>query len=159
MRKHLVLFACISFPLASQANTCQDSKTLIASDLYTNEEYRNFICGDEKCEPETFSEGISVEAKDLNNKLTGCFVTPIKKAENFYTGLYLLKDNKIKLQFIFFGSYLCSTKTIKNGHYIITGEERIDSESKERYIFKWNGEYYASTPTRRSYSSKKLKCQ
>lgn len=153
------LLACIALPLTSQAGACQSNKQSIASDLYVDGNYRIFICGIEKCKLEAFSEGISIEAKNLGGNLTGCLATPIRKAENFYSGFFLLQNGKAKQQFIFFGSYLCRTKTIKNGHYIITGEERIGPENKERYIFSWNGRNYISITARRSYSSKKLRCQ
>lgn len=154
-----LLIICIVFPSISLADSCQSAKEPISTNLYKNNEYRNFICGKEKCTPEIFSERISIEAIDLGKNLKGCFATPIKKAENFYTGLYLIQGNEANQQFIFFGSYLCKTKSIKNGHYMLTGEERIDSENKERYTFKWNGKNYVSTSTSPSHSPGDLNCQ
>lgn len=159
MRSYLALLSCMLFPLASQASTCLDKKNTISQELYNDEEYKEFICGEEKCTPEIFSARISIEAIDLGKNLKGCFATPKKKAENFYTGLYLIQGNKANQQFIFFGSYLCKTKTINNGHPMLTGEERIDSENKERYTFKWNGKNYISTSTKPTHSPGELKCQ
>lgn len=162
MKNLLPLIACIVFPSTSLADSCQSAKELISTNLYKNKEYRNFTCGEKKCTPNVFSAKVSIESIesiDLEKSLTGCFAAPIKKAENYYIGFYLIQNNKPNQQFIFFGSYLCKTKTIKNGHYMLTGEERIDSETKERYTFKCNGKHYISTPIKPAHSPGDLKCQ
>ncbi|MDN6859220.1 hypothetical protein QO207_21725 [Pseudomonas sp. CAN2814] len=159
MKTLLPLIASIVFSSTSLADSCQSAKELISTNLYESNEYRNFTCGEKKCTPDVFSARISIEAIDLGNNLTGCFATTINKAANSYIGFYLIQNNKPNQQFIFFGSYLCITKIIKNDHYVITGEERIDSESKERYTFKWNGENYISTSAKFRHSPEDLKCQ
>lgn len=115
MKILLPLISCIVFPSTSLADSCQSAKELISTNLYKNKEYRNFTCGGKKCTPNVFSARVSIESIDLGKSLTGCFATPIKKAENYYIGFYLIQNNKPNQQFIFFGSYLCKTKTIKNG--------------------------------------------
>jgi hypothetical protein len=79
VRAYLTPFSYILLSATSQASTCLDYKNAISHELYKDEEYKEFICGEEKCTPEIFSARISIEAIDLGKTLKGCFATPIKK--------------------------------------------------------------------------------
>lgn len=157
MKFIIIALLIIIAPSLSFAGTCQENIDSITKDIYSDEEFHNFICGDSDCSQDNLLESIDIDEKQLGEKISGCFVTPTKKAENYYTSLYLIINNKLQPQFTFFGSFLCRTKKIINNHYVLYGEERTDAGSKERYAFSWKDNNYISTSTR-ALSAKSLKC-
>lgn len=157
MKSLVIASLLITTPSLSLAGTCQENRDSITRDINSDEELHNFICGNSDCSRDDILERIDIDERKLGENISGCFVTPTKKAENYYTSLYLIINNKLQPQFTFFGSFLCRTKKIINNHYVIYGEERTDAGSKERYAFSWKDNNYISTSTR-ALSAKSLKC-
>lgn len=113
--------------------------------LSQDQEFTEFVCGTEPCGTEKLSARVEIRSEIVRHKpkAVGCFVEPIRKARNFYTGVFLILDSQDpKPQFIFFGSGIGSTKKVLRGLKVIEGHEIGELGKKEIHIFRWNGKAY-----------------
>jgi hypothetical protein len=113
--------------------------------VYRDQDYRQFICGDTPCTQSEFRKGLEFRREVLKEhpEVIGYFVEPSRKAENFYTGFFVMRGNTPRLQFIFFGMDLGSIKRKDpNGFRLVAGAERRGSATYVDTLFRWNGSAY-----------------
>ena len=117
--------------------------------LFKNQEYRQFVCGEEACTQPEFQTNLEFREEVLCEKssTTGCFVEPHRKASNYYSGFFLITGGKVSPQFVFFGIGLGTTKQskVKIGCKSVSGRERIDRSTWMDHVFEWDGSSYVET--------------
>ncbi|WP_420996755.1 hypothetical protein ACKI2N_029030 [Cupriavidus sp. 30B13] len=146
MKKILFLLISISFP--AQATECQTNANFIIHDIYSDPDYKQFVCANNDCPIDYFANSITIYQESLGSDVIGCFATPIRKARNFYTGFYVIKEGKIRPQFIFFGTWLTPKKDTHASPTPLVGIEYIEAGELERHQFSWNGRDYLETQTK-----------
>lgn len=79
MKSLIIASLIITAPSLSFAGTCQENRDSITKDVYSDEEFHNFICGNSDYSQDSLLESIDIDEKQLGEKISGCFVTPTKK--------------------------------------------------------------------------------
>lgn len=113
--------------------------------LMQDQEFVEFVCGVERCSTEKLGAGVEFRSEMLSvdRRIVGFFVEPIKKARNFYIGVFVMVDQQSpQPQFIFFGSGIGVTKKLFRGLKMLEGHEIGEAGAKEIHIFKWDGKAY-----------------
>ncbi len=129
--------------------TCTDpaQQALMVDSLFADQEYLQFVCGSETCDKAVFMDRLEFRSEKLNDlgDVTGCFVEPQRKATNFFTGFFVVKDGVAALQFIFFGSGMGPTKRSRLGLRGVVSSEIAEHGDTVEHTFQWDGARYVET--------------
>jgi len=113
--------------------------------LMQDQEFVEFVCGVEPCSANKLGAGVEYRSEilSIDGRIVSCFVEPIRKARNFYTGVFVMIDQQPpQPQFIFFGSGIGVTKKLFRGLKVLEGHEIGEAGAKEIHTFKWDGNAY-----------------
>ena len=112
--------------------------------LSHEKDFMEYLCGS-GCDAEQINAGIQFRSEVLREApdVTACFVEPAKKARNFYTGVFVLRNaNPPEPQFIFFGSGIGSKTRLVHKMKVLEGREIGEQGVSEISLFVWNGKAY-----------------
>lgn len=144
----VLLLACEFFHsnnVHAKTMNCSDFQKELISYSMTDDDFRQYICGDNECDSGFVSDKIEIEQYSLKNGITGCFVKPVIKAENYFTTISIIRDGNFIPQFVFFGSGIAPIKKTWMSHFKIEGVERIEASHYLRTRYSWNGKNYVQT--------------
>jgi hypothetical protein len=147
MKLFLLLLYVLSLDASAAA---EDLEHRMATFLYQDQDYRQFVCGEQPGTIEEFRQRIEYHKEVLREHplAVAYFVEPTSKAFNFYTGFFVVQGDEMKPQFIYFGSGIGAHKTRKHkGFKVVIGTERTGPASSEFHTYEWNGTNYAKTAT------------
>ena len=139
MKKFIILI--IIFFVQSLAFCCaiEKHKSIIIETLFNDQEFRNFVCDDEMCGKDEFGNSLEYRPPYLlsSPKKRLCIVEPIRKATNYYFGIFSFDESTIIFQFTFFGSDLKVINNSKMEIKKIVGSIRSDGTHDETHTFIW----------------------
>ncbi|AKJ30906.1 hypothetical protein [Caldimonas brevitalea] len=145
--KSLIIAAIFALSLPAYSCGSLEQQQEMASLLHKDKEYLQFVCGEEPCELDQFQSQLEFHGKKIAKKgnIQGCFVEPVRKARNFYTGVFLVDGMAVKQQFIYFGSGIGPVSKRTGGYKDLVGTELSGPNDFERHLFRWDGTRYTES--------------
>jgi hypothetical protein len=142
--------------LAAGTKAPQASKNLMASYLYTQEEYRQMACAGACTFPE-FENAIAYRRELLCRRpeLVGYFVEPKRMSRNMLTAFFLDNGSNVSLQFVFLGTGIGSgegsnIKIGRSGCKIVGGRQTLGPNNYIDSDYDWSGARYIQIERRES---------
>lgn len=136
---------------ASAPDADEGSREVITRYLFEAHDFRNSVCGDAppSCDEATFRDGLTIEHDVLAESppIVGYFASPKRHEENFYTGVFLLRDGQLEPHFIFFGAGIAPSDCLPRrlGVKSLEATERVTPLEWSDTVYEWNGETYVVT--------------
>ena len=114
--------------------------------VYSDEDYRMYICGDDPCSREEFETCLEFRQETLHEKpdVIGHYVEPRNKGSNMYTGVFILRAGEVVQSMIFFGTGIGADHKLRDarGFKLLRGREKRAPGTWVDYIFAWSGRAY-----------------
>lgn len=127
-------------------NACSgdQQKREVAVALFTDKEFYEFACGATGCSLDVFLNRVRFRMERVSSarRAFACFAEAISSAKNIYTGVFLIEDEKISPQFVFFGASVQTISKKRNGYKVLLGTELIEAGVWEKHFYVWNGKAY-----------------
>lgn len=142
----ILVLITVQFNFA-HAQNCPSSIKSMTDNVFSDKDYKSYICGERVCDLHYFASQLNIDcakaSRGGDEKI--CFVTPNRKARNYYTGVFIIIENNVKEQFIFFGSGIGKATSSTKGFFDLKGVEIQDPGQSYETIYRWSGEYYKET--------------
>ncbi|WP_374603576.1 hypothetical protein [Niveibacterium sp.] len=151
-RALISLLLAISLVSPASATYCDSDEdvTAVVAFISSDDEFRDYLCGDAACTKEEIGTRIDIRAETVNGKdVSVCLATPKQAGRNIYTAVLIRTPTAIYPEFVFFGSGIGPAKRTTNGYSDLVGTEIGDKGVATRTVFTWNGKHYIAKPINR----------
>jgi hypothetical protein len=118
--------------------------------LWDDREFRRYVCVDDiVCDEMAFREGLEFNRSVLaeHPSMIGYFVSPKRYGENYYTGVFVLRSERIEPLFTFFGAGIRPDDRApkRDGVKGLGASERLAPQERRDSFYEWTGHTFRET--------------
>jgi hypothetical protein len=141
MAKALIPIILLTLILSPNAISCETkkSKESAIDQLYSNEEFKKFICGEKPCKKGKLEMKIDFHIRKItSHPFILCFAEQNFNVKNRYTGILTFDKNKSKLHLILYNTDI-EVRSAKETLLIANLATDNHDETTSSYSYTWNG--------------------
>lgn len=141
MAKTLISIFLLALTFSSNAISCETTKSRKSAikQLYSNKEYKKFICGYSSCKKNEFEKKIEFNIKKiLSPPFILCFAEPNFNVKNRYTGILTFDSRKTKLHLVLYNTDL-EIRSAEDTVLIANLATDNHDETTSSYSYVWDG--------------------